>query len=113
MAITWARPRRFAKTTCCPRSLGACVRRKTTAKALACCARRASRWASATWSALSPITNRWRRRRSGEFWMRQDELLFEVFGGNLIERAGGDPRGGKIQFFRFGQHLFVVQAELL
>jgi hypothetical protein len=45
--------------------------------------------------------------------MRQDELLFEVFGGNLIKRAGGDPRGGKIQFFRLGQHLFVVQAELL
>jgi hypothetical protein len=45
--------------------------------------------------------------------MRQDELLFEVFGGNLIERAGGDPRGGKIQFFRLGQNLFVVQAELL
>jgi hypothetical protein len=45
--------------------------------------------------------------------MLQDNLLFEVFGGNLIERAGGDPRGGKAQGFGFGEDLFVVQAELL
>ena len=45
--------------------------------------------------------------------MIEDELLFEVFGSNLIERAGGDPRGGKAQFFCLGQNLFVVQAELL
>jgi hypothetical protein len=45
--------------------------------------------------------------------VRQDELLFEIFGGNLIERTGGDPGGGKAQFFRLGQNLFVVQAELL
>jgi hypothetical protein len=45
--------------------------------------------------------------------MLQDELLFEIFGSDLIERTGGDPRGGKVEFFRLGENLFVVQAELL
>jgi hypothetical protein len=45
--------------------------------------------------------------------MLQDNLLFEIFGSNLIERTGGDPRGRKTQFLRLGQNLFVVQAELL
>jgi hypothetical protein len=35
--------------------------------------------------------------------MLQDDLLFEVFGSNLIERAGGHPGGGKAQFFRLGE----------
>ena len=54
-----------------------------------------------------------RRGRSGEFGMLQEDLLFEVFGSNLIQRTGGDPRGGNAQFFRLGQNLFVLQAELL
>ena len=45
--------------------------------------------------------------------MLQDDLLFEVFGSNLIERAGGNLRGGKAQRFGFGDDLFVVQAKLL
>jgi hypothetical protein len=45
--------------------------------------------------------------------MLQDDLLFEVFGSNLIERTGGDPRGGKAQFFRLGEDHFVVHAKLL
>jgi hypothetical protein len=45
--------------------------------------------------------------------MLQDELLFEVFGSDLIERAGGNPRGRKVQLFGLGENLFVVQAELL
>jgi hypothetical protein len=56
---------------------------------------------------------RWRRRGSSEFGMLQNDLFFEVFGSNLIQRTGGDPRGGKTQFFRLGKLLFVVQAELL
>jgi hypothetical protein len=45
--------------------------------------------------------------------MLKDNLLFEVSGGDFIQRAGGDPGGGQAQFFRLGQDLFVVQAELL
>jgi hypothetical protein len=39
-------------------------------------------------------------------------LLFEVLSGDLIQRAGGDTRGGNAQFFGFGEHFFVLQAEL-
>jgi hypothetical protein len=42
-----------------------------------------------------------------------ENLLFEEFGGNLIQRAGRDPGGGHAQLLRLGQNLFVVQAELL
>jgi hypothetical protein len=45
--------------------------------------------------------------------MFEDDLLLEVFSSNLIERAGGDPRGGHPQRFGFGEDLFVVQAKLL
>ena len=41
------------------------------------------------------------------------DLLFEVFGGNLIQRTGGDPCGGKTQCFRLGKNSFVLQAEFL
>jgi len=44
--------------------------------------------------------------------MREDELLFEIFGGDFIQRAGRHPRGGNAQFFRLGQNFFVLQAEL-
>jgi hypothetical protein len=30
------------------------------------------------------------------------ELVFQVFGGDFIERTGGDPRGGNAQFLRLG-----------
>jgi hypothetical protein len=56
---------------------------------------------------------RWRRRRSREFRMLQDDLLGEIFGGNLIQRTRGDPRGFQAQGFGLGQNLLVVQAELL
>jgi hypothetical protein len=42
-----------------------------------------------------------------------ENLYFEVFGSNLIQRTGGDPRSGKVQGLRLGQDLLVVQAELL
>jgi hypothetical protein len=35
--------------------------------------------------------------------MVQDDLLFEVFGSNLIERAGGNPRGREAQSFGLGE----------
>jgi hypothetical protein len=34
--------------------------------------------------------------------MRELELVLEILGGDLIERAGGDPRGGYAQFFGLG-----------
>jgi hypothetical protein len=56
----------------------------------------------------------WRRRGwSDEFRMLLDDLLFEVFGGNLIQRTGCDPCGGKTQSFRLGENHFVLQAEFL
>jgi hypothetical protein len=39
------------------------------------------------------------------------ELVFEVFGGDLIQRAGRDPCGGNAQLFRLGENFFVLQAE--
>jgi hypothetical protein len=45
--------------------------------------------------------------------MLLDNLLFEVFRGNLVQRAGCDSGGSKPQFLRLGKNLFVVQAELL
>jgi hypothetical protein len=41
------------------------------------------------------------------------ELIFQVFGCNLVERTRRDARGGNAQFFRLGENLFVLQAELL
>ena len=46
------------------------------------------RWRRSGWS-------RRRGRRSGEFGMLLEYFLFEVFGGNLIQRAGRDPGGGQ------------------
>ena len=40
-------------------------------------------------------------------------LLFEVLGGDLIERTGGDLGGGNAQPLGLGDDLFVLQAELL
>jgi hypothetical protein len=45
--------------------------------------------------------------------MLLENFLFEVFGGNLIQRAGRDPGGGKAQFLRLGENLLVLQVELL
>jgi hypothetical protein len=64
------------------------------------------------------LVSGWRRRRrrrgrSEELRMFLDNLQLEVFGGNLIQRTGGDPRGGKAQFFRLGENLLVLQVELL
>ncbi len=72
--------------------------------------RRASRWRSSGGGGGGAGGGGGGAASSG---MLQDDLLFEVFGSNLIQRAGGDPRGGKAQCFRLGEHLFVVQAELL
>jgi hypothetical protein len=40
------------------------------------------------------------------------EFIFEIRGGDLIQRTRGDPRLGNAQFFRLGQNFFVLQAEL-
>jgi hypothetical protein len=45
--------------------------------------------------------------------MLEDDLLFEVFGSDFIEGAGGNTRGGNAQRFRLGENFFVLQAELL
>jgi hypothetical protein len=45
--------------------------------------------------------------------VRDDKLLFEVFGGDLIQRAGGNARTGNAQFFRLGENFFVLQVQLL
>jgi hypothetical protein len=39
-------------------------------------------------------------------------LLFEVFGGYLIQRTGRDARSGYAQLFRLGENFFVLQVEL-
>jgi hypothetical protein len=51
--------------------------------------------------------------RGGDFRMCLAELFFEVLGCDLIQRAGGDARGGNAQFLRLGEHLFVLQAKFL
>jgi hypothetical protein len=57
---------------------------------------------------------RWRGWRwRDEFRAFLDDLQFEIFGGNLIQRTRGDPCGGKAQRFRLGKNNLVLQAELL
>jgi hypothetical protein len=41
------------------------------------------------------------------------EFVFEVLGGDLIQRAGRDLRGDNAQFLRLGQNFFVLQVEFL
>jgi hypothetical protein len=41
------------------------------------------------------------------------EFIFEVLGGDLIQRAGRDLRGDNAQFLRLGQNFFVLQVEFL
>jgi hypothetical protein len=43
----------------------------------------------------------------------EDELLLEVFGGDLIQRTGGHARGRNAQFLGLGKNLLVLHAELL
>jgi hypothetical protein len=40
-----------------------------------------------------------------------EELLFEIFSSDFIERTGGDARRGYAQFLRLGKNFFVLQAE--
>ncbi len=51
------------------------------------------------------------RRRSDQAGMILDELLFEVFGSNFIERTGSHF-GGNAQGLGLGENFFVLQAEL-
>jgi len=44
--------------------------------------------------------------------IRENELLFEIFGGDFIQRTGRHPRGGNAQFLRLGKNFFVLQAKL-
>jgi hypothetical protein len=41
------------------------------------------------------------------------ELLFQVFGGDLIQRTGSNASGGNAQFFRLRENFLVLEAELL
>jgi hypothetical protein len=41
------------------------------------------------------------------------ELLFEVLGCDLIQRAGGHLCGGNTQGLGFGENFFVLQAQFL
>ena len=55
----------------------------------------------------------WGGRRGSNFLrMLQNELLFEVFGSDFIERTGGHTRRGNAQSFGLGEHFFVLQAKL-
>jgi hypothetical protein len=49
----------------------------------------------------------------GNVGRRFEDFLFEIFGGDLVERAGRDFSGGNAQGFRSGKDFFVFQAELL
>jgi hypothetical protein len=48
---------------------------------------------------------------SDALWIRQNKLLLEIFGRDLVQRAGSDLRRNA-QFFRLGQNFLVLQAEL-
>ena len=41
------------------------------------------------------------------------KLFFEVFGGDFIQRTGGDSSGGNAQLFGLGEYFLVLQAKLL
>jgi hypothetical protein len=45
--------------------------------------------------------------------MGRPELFFEVFGGDFVQVAGGDPGQSYAQLSGLGQNLLVPQAELL
>jgi hypothetical protein len=42
--------------------------------------------------------------------MVEDDLLLEVFGGDFIERTGGNLSAGNAQSLGFGENFFVLQA---
>jgi hypothetical protein len=44
-------------------------------------------------------SGRGRLEFSRERGMRLEDFLFEIFGGDLVERAGGDLSGGNAQSF--------------
>ena len=44
--------------------------------------------------------------------MGQNELLFEIFSRDFVQRAGRYFRGSNAQFLGLGENFLVLQAEL-
>jgi hypothetical protein len=45
--------------------------------------------------------------------VQQDQLFFEVLGGDFIQRARRDASGNNAQLLGLGENFFVLQAEFL
>jgi len=63
----------------------------------------------AAWAARPPAV----RKFGGEFGVIREQVIFEVLGGDLIERTGRDLGGGNAQRLGFGDNFLVLQAKFL